>query len=96
MVKEKPQENAASKAFFLLRVLSSRRYYLFSKKNLGGEDMPIGKGKFSSHSLSPRDPLLALISAPTIGISNRRDAPKLQVTANRGRPDQLRPGIMLA
>ena len=58
--------------------------------------MPIVKGTFSSHSLSPRDPLLASISAPTIGISNRRDAPMMQVTANRGRPDQRRPGIMLA
>ena len=54
---------------------------------LGAEHMAIVKGKFSSHSLSPRDPLLALISAPTIGISNRRDAPMMQVTANRGRPD---------
>ena len=49
--------------------------------------MPTVKGRLTSHSLSPRDPLLALISAPTIGISNRRDAPMMQVTANRGRPD---------
>lgn len=35
-------------------------------------------------------------SAPTNGIFNSRDTPELQVAANRGRPGQRPPGIMLA
>lgn len=51
----------------------------------------------SSHpTFSPRDPVAGMNSAPTIGISNCRDAPVLRVTANRGRPDPRPPGIILA
>lgn len=86
MAQENLKENAVSKAFSFF-ALVSRRYYYYSTTSKGAEAMSIVKGTFSSHTLSPRDPLLALISAPTIGISNRRDAPMMQVTANRGRPD---------
>ena len=86
MVKENSKGECRFEGLFFSFAIASRRYY-YSTKFGEQSHMAIAKGKFSSHSLSPRDPLLALISAPTIGISNRRDAPMMQVTANRGRPD---------
>ena len=53
----------------------------------------IAQAQLSSHFLSPRDPLMALIALPPSAPPTCRDAPVLQVTANCGRPDQRPPGI---